>query len=70
MKVSWMSGTLELLGDLQGTSPGRRVPAGIQLEDIEIFCPPEIYFNREVLKNFELKNQTIKIVEIHKDFEF
>ena len=28
LKISWRSGILRPLGDLQGTSPGRRVPAG------------------------------------------
>ena len=42
LKVFWMSQTLGTLGDLQGTSPGRCVLTGVQLEDIETFCPPEI----------------------------
>ena len=30
LKVSWRSRTLRPIGDLQGTSPGRRVPAGFR----------------------------------------
>ena len=33
LKVPWRSRTLRPLGDLQGTSPGRRVPAGKKSKD-------------------------------------
>ena len=41
----------------------------IQLGGIETFSPLATYFDLGVLKHFELKNQTRKIVTIHKDFE-
>ena len=43
--------------------------SSIQLGGIGKFCPFGIFFNMGVLIHFELKNQTRKIITIHKDFE-
>ena len=39
LRVPWRSRTLEPLGDLQGTSPARRVPAGIFLCEVNFIAP-------------------------------
>ena len=54
LKVPWRSRTLEPLGNLQGTSPGPRVPAGIR----ELRCINSwSYWNSKTWNNNNKKNQ-------------
>ena len=56
LKFPWRSRTLGPLGDLHGTSPGRRVPAGstrLEIPDYIKNIPKPLYFIRKIKKQVQ-----------------
>ena len=43
--------------------------SSIQIGTVMTFCPPRVFLGLRALEHFGLKNQTRKIVKIHKNFE-